>query len=155
MDYTGEDRMMNRYAYFMFPLITFFLLSCGGKKVVKLNETVDTEHKGLSVAVEWIKNKRNAIDMSLTFHNGNSHPLHFNRESVKATFNGQDGALVKDLDVSLGAGESVSEIVSFRFHPKIPKTGSLVLILDPIYKGATTSGNKEKLPKFTRDFPIN
>lgn len=135
---------------------TLFLNACGGKKIVKMNETVDAETKGYSIAVEWVKNKRDSLDIRLTHHNGYSHPIHFRTNSVSLSFNDRSGVLnEKTYNVELAAGGNQTDTVKFKFHPKIEKHGKATLTIDPIYSGDYAAGDKTKLPKYSRVIEIN
>ncbi len=134
--------------------LLLIFVACGGRKV-KLNEAIDQNSKSLSTAVEWVKNKGDSVDMNLTFHNGYSHPIHFSRGAIRATFNGKEGVLRQDkFDVNLDPGESLSETFIFRFNPKIPKEGNFVFSIDPIYQGKLSDEKKVKLPKYVRQFTM-
>lgn len=132
-------------------VVVFLLSACGGKKMVKLNEGVDETKKDYSIALEWVKNKRDSLDVRLIQHNGYGHTIHFRQNSILLTFNGQKGELnEKEFPVELAPGATQADTLIFKFKPKVSKTGTATLTIDPIYKGDFTAGEKTRLAKYSR-----
>jgi hypothetical protein len=136
-------------------LSSFLVLSCSHGHRVALNEQVDSNKKEFSTALEWAKSKKDSIDMKISFHNGLSHPIHFDRSAFHMKSGELTGNLNKSyLTVELAPGESRAETLIFNFHTKMPKGQVATLTIDPIYQGTLEQGDKKQITKYTREIPF-
>ena len=123
-------------------------LGCSGRQKIADEPNL---HPALNMSVEWIKNKRDSIDMRVNFTAKEA--LHFDRNAVTLTFEGKQGNLREmAFNITMPAGSSQAKTLIYTFPKDVPKSGTATITIDPLYKG--TEGDA-KLAPYKRSLPIN
>jgi len=128
-------------------LCTFAACDTAHKKQMPNGEntvSTDINGKALSLEVEWIKNKRKSLDMSLVLRNGYEQWVTYKKRSWNLTFNGRPSEVKRyDFSGEIGPGRIEKGIIIFAFQGNVEEHGHGVLTLDPVSTSGDASGKQE------------
>jgi hypothetical protein len=135
--------------------IAGFAGGCGHKRVEYEGSdgvaSTGESGKSLKARVIWLKNKKDTVDLSVQLANQYDKPIAFKRSAIKLSFNGVEGVFKKSgFSGDMAPGSMEQELIIFSFEPAAPKTGTVVLTIDPI----TTEDGGKKLAALKLELPV-
>jgi hypothetical protein len=146
-----------RYLFILFALV---LAGCASK-TIPASKSFQNEANGLSVEVNWIKNKGDAMDLSLTIKNEYPHPVVVQEDSVMLEFVGRDPSRVIKSNPRwvVRPGNIKTAVVLFGYEPEVPEQGKGTLWVKNIFKSQeadikNTDQKAGKLPDVKGEFGI-
>lgn len=115
--------------------------------------TEKNENAGLSGRVNWVKIKKDALDMEVVLENHYAFPVHFNSGGWKMTVNNIAGDFhFQKFSGNMGPGSSDRALVSFDFKGSGKKlSGPAILTLDHVY----AENSKQKIAPLVIKFNVN
>lgn len=148
---------MKKILYMSLLGVFAMTVACGGRSRVKFEGTDGTAanesgNKALSISVQWIKNKKDKIDILATIKNTYEVPVTFKRKDITLTVEGKSGIISKnDFSGELAAaGGSERGLLIFSFEEKLPETGKATLTIDNI----KSEDGKKSYPPLKIDLPV-
>lgn len=145
--------MQKQLSLFIMIAVTTLALGIGcGKKRHKFtaeqgSASTEQDGSGLLVDVDWVKNKRDSIDVLVYLKNTYGEPVVIPTKAYKVTYHGKTYGLRGPSTLEEFAPNTTEKkVLIFRTGEEIPKKGTVTLTIDPINQGEAEKVGKKLKP---------
>jgi hypothetical protein len=130
---------MNAKLSVILILAVTFTISCANRQRLKYVPGTavasnETDNRGVSISIEWLKNKENSVDIMAILRNNYESSVKIKKSAIKIRVGDQPGFISKsDFSGELAAnGGTERGLLIFKFAGPVPKTGTATLLISEI-----------------------